>query len=137
MVDNGNFDFAVAVAAAAACRSAAVTLCLVLSACVVVSIAIFRSATVGGIGLHARWVTVTCGCGRTIASFGAAETVRLVRQVPAAVDVGVGVGIGGRRRVVVVMIVAMDDVEGAAGKSIAIAAIVSEEAEAGNFGAGL
>ena len=68
------------------------------------------STTFGGIGLHDRWFTFTCGCGRTMASFGALLAVLVVLQL--------GLGAGGRLLVF--------------GDSMAIAANVSEETDGAN-----
>lgn len=56
----------------------------------------FRSAIAGGIGLHERCVTDTWGCGRTMASFGAADAGRVLRQLGVEVLLEEG-GAGGFR----------------------------------------
>jgi hypothetical protein len=51
----------------------------------------FLSPFAGGIGLDVLWVTITWGCGRTMANLGVADVGRLERQLEEE-D-----GMGGRR----------------------------------------
>lgn len=76
----------------------------------------------GGIGLHARWVIVTWGCGLTMASFGGAPW-RLLRQLGAVVGAE-GCGGGGR-----LSPMTQPSIAGGADVSMAMPATVSKDLE--------